>query len=200
MGVSPIDHRLVLLRHAGTEWSETGQHTGHTELPLTAAGRQQAAAAADVLDRLHLRDPVVLSSPRQRARLTAQLAGLLVDEVTEELAEWDYGRYEGLTTAQIQQSDPGWLVWTHGCPGGESVEQVGDRADRVLAAVARQLAAHDVVLVGHGHFSRVLISRWLELPVREGLRFGMTPASVAVCGFEHGVAQLGALGLTGYRR
>ena len=169
-------------------------------MTLTEAGRQQASAAADVIARLNLNNPVVICSPRLRARTTAELAGLSVDQVSEDLAEWDYGRYEGLTTVQIRQSDPDWLIWTHGAPGGESLADVSDRADRVVELALQHLAFSDVVFVGHGHFSRAVITRWLGFPLQEGLRFGMAPASVAVCGFEHGVRQLAALGLTGDRR
>lgn len=189
----------MLLRHAGTEWSVTGQHTGRTELNLTDIGRRQAASAAVVFDGLTLDDPVVISSPRRRALATAELAGLRVDELSEELAEWDYGRYEGLTTPHIRQSEPGWLIWTHGGADGESVAQVSERADRAIALALPHLASRDVVFVGHGHFSRAVITRWLELPLHDGVRFGMPPASIAICGFEHGVRQLAALGLTGYR-
>lgn len=192
-----MQHRLLLFRHAGTEWSQTGQHTGRTELTLTATGQAQAVAAAAVLDQLGMHHPMVLCSPRRRARMTAELAGLRIDAVAPDLAEWDYGRYEGLTLAEIRESDPDWLVWTHGCPGGESVAQIADRADRVLAMALRLVRSRDIVLVGHGHFSRALTARWLQLPVSAGIRFRMDPASIAVCGFEHGARQLGALGLTG---
>ncbi len=187
----------MLLRHGETEWSKSGQHTGRTELELTDNGRQEALATAAVLDGLALDNPVVISSPRRRARVTAELAGLRIDEVSEDLAEWDYGCYEGLTTAQIREAEPGWLVWTHGCGDGESVGLVSARADRAVALALRHLASRDVVFVGHGHFSRAVITRWLELPLAEGARFGMTAASIAVCGFEHGVRQLAALGLAG---
>lgn len=196
MDVGIENHRLVLLRHGETEWSKSGQHTGRTDLELTDTGRRQATAAGDALAGLHLRDPLVISSPRQRARVTAELAGLRIDEVSEDLAEWDYGRYEGLTTAQIRESDPGWLVWTHGCPGGENVAQVSDRADRAVALALGQLPSRDVLFVGHGHSSRAVITRWLELPLADGARFGMAAASIAVCGFEHAVRHLAALGLT----
>lgn len=189
----------MLLRHAGTEWSKTGQHTGRTEVELTDVGRRQAATAAAVFDGLNLTDPLVISSPRQRAQATAELAGLKVDELSEELTEWDYGRYEGLTTPQIRESVPGWLIWAQGAADGESVEQVSQRADRAVALALQHLAIRDVVFVGHGHFSRAVITRWLELPLAEGIRFGMAPASIAICGFEHGLRQLAALGLTGYR-
>ncbi|GFG97393.1 acid phosphatase [Mycobacterium timonense] len=191
------DHRLVLLRHGETEWSKSGQHTGRTEVELTDAGREQAQLAAGVLGELKLVDPLVISSPRRRSLVTAELAGLSIDEVTEQLAEWDYGLYEGLTTAQIQESVPDWLVWTHGCPGGESVAQVSERADAAVTTALRHMESRDVVFVSHGHFSRAVITRWVELPLVEGSRFGMITASIADCGFEHGVRQLRALGLTG---
>ncbi|MCK8646150.1 acid phosphatase [Mycobacterium colombiense] len=191
------NHRLVLLRHGETEWSKSGQHTGRTEVELTEAGRTQAKLAGGALGELKLVDPLVISSPRQRSLTTAQLAGLPVDEVSELLAEWDYGSYEGLTTAQIQETVPDWLVWTHGCPGGETVAQVSARADAAVATALQHMESRDVVFVSHGHFSRAVITRWVELPLVEGSRFAMITASIAVCGFEHGVRQLRALGLTG---
>jgi broad specificity phosphatase PhoE len=191
------NHRLLLLRHGETEWSKSGQHTGSTDLELTDNGRAQAKLAGQVLDELNLVDPVVVSSPRHRAVVTAELAGLTVDEVSPLLAEWDYGEYEGLTTAQIRETDPDWLVWTHGCPGGESVTQVSDRADRAIAMALEHMESSDVVFVSHGHFSRSVITRWVELPLVEGSRFGMRTASIGMCGFEHGIRQLLALGLTG---
>ena len=191
------NHRLVLLRHGETEWSKSGQHTGRTEVELTEAGRTQAKLAGGALGELKLVDPLVISSPRQRSLTTAQLAGLPVDEVSELLAEWDYGSYEGLTTAQIQETVPDWLVWTHGCPGGETVAQVSERADAAVATALQHMESRDVVFVSHGHFSPAIITRWVELPLVEGSRFAMITASIAVCGFEHGVRQLRALGLTG---
>src|SRR5689334_20868013 len=127
MGV--YHHRLLLLRHGETEWSKSGQHTGRTEIELTDVGRAQAMLAGRVLKELELADPWVVSSPRKRTLDTAQLADVTVDEVSPLLAEWDYGSYEGLTTSEIHESVSDWLVWTHGCPGGESVAQVSDRAD-----------------------------------------------------------------------
>ncbi len=191
------DHRLVLLRHGETEWSKSGQHTSRTDIDLTDNGRVQAGLAGRVLRELKLADPLVISSPRQRALTTARLAGFAVDEVSPLLAEWDYGSYEGLTTPQIRESVPDWLVWTHGCPGGESVQQVSDRADRAVASALKHMTSRDVLFVGHSHFSRAVITRWVELPLVEGSRFWMLAGSVAVCGFEHGVRQLAALGLTG---
>ena len=192
MGVE--SHRLVLLRHGETEWSKSGQHTGCTDLDLTENGRAQAAAARPGLADLHLDNPKVISSPRRRAVETAELAGLNIDEKSELLAEWDYGSYEGVTTAQIHQSRPDWSIWTDGCPDGETVAQVSDRADRAIALALEYMASRDVVFVGHGHFSRSVITRWVQLPLVEGSRFGMPPASVALGGFEHGIRQLSALG------
>ncbi len=191
-------HRLILLRHGETEWSKTGQHTSRTELELTEEGREQAGLAPESLADLQLDDPVVISSPRRRALATAELAGLKVDEVSEVLAEWDYGDYEGTTTKDIRKVVPDWLVWTHGCPGGETVAQVSARADRAIAMALEHMSSRDVVFVGHGHFSRSVLTRWIEQPLYEGIRFSMAAASLAVCGFEHGVRQITALGLTGH--
>jgi broad specificity phosphatase PhoE len=197
VSMSIESHRLVLLRHGETEWSKSGQHTGRTDLELTHTGRVQAELIGRVLRELKLDDPLVVSSPRIRALTTAKLAGLAVDEVSGLLAEWDYGAYEGLTTPQIQELVPDWLIWTHGCPGGETVAQVSSRADRAVALALEHMASRDVVFVGHSHFSRSVITRWVELPLVEGSRFWMLAGSIAVCGFEHGVRQLAALGLTG---
>lgn len=192
------NHRLLLMRHGETEWSKSGQHTGSTDIDLTDAGRTHAKLAGQTLSGLELNDPVVISSPRKRALITAELAGLTVDEVSPLLAEWDYGSYEGLTTPQIRESVPDWLVWTHGCPDGESVQQVSDRADKAIAMALEHMETRDVLFVGHSHFSRSVITRWVELPLVEGTRFRMATASVAICGFEHGLRQLVALGLTGH--
>ncbi|RUP30942.1 MAG: acid phosphatase [Mycolicibacterium sp.] len=193
-----LTHRLLLLRHGQTEWSRSGRHTGRTDLELTDEGLQQARSAASALAELKLDDPLVISSPRRRAVVTAELAGLDVAQTTELLAEWDYGDYEGLTTPQIREQVPDWLVWTHGCPGGESLADVSARADRAVALALEHMATRDVVFVGHGHFSRAVMTRWMELPVTDGIRISMAAASISVCGFEHGVRQLVALGLTGH--
>lgn len=196
--VSLLQHRLILLRHGETEWSKSGKHTSRTELELTARGREQAGAAGETLQQLHLDSPLVVCSPRQRARITADLAGLSVDDVNPLISEWDYGDYEGTTTAEIRKAVPNWLVWTHGCPGGETSAQVCERADKAIALALQHLQTRDVVFVGHGHFSRSVITRWIEQPLYEGIRFAMPAASIAICGFEHGVRQLSALGLTGH--
>ncbi|MDP9168527.1 MAG: acid phosphatase, partial [Actinomycetota bacterium] len=163
-------HRLVLLRHGETEWSKSGKHTGRTDLELTGDGRHQATLAADALANLQLRDPVVVSSPRHRAVVTAELAGLSVDEVTPLLAEWDYGDYEGLTTPEIREQAPDWTVWNYGCPGGESVAAISVRADRAVSLALSHMESRDVVFVGHGHFSRAVMTRWIEQPIAEGIR------------------------------
>lgn len=183
--------RVLLLRHGQTEWSLSGRHTGCTDIPLTARGRELARAAAAVGAALLDGPPaLVLTSPRRRARETAELAGLHVDRVDGRLAEWDYGEYEGLTTPQIRESVPGWTVWTHPCPGGESAVEVGARADAVLADARAAADGRTVVLVGHGHFSRVLTARWLGLPAVEGVRFAMDAPAWSVLGDERGVPQL----------
>lgn len=199
MSVSVGNHRLVLLRHGETEWSRDRKHTSHTDLDLTERGRERARLAAQTLERLNLDNPLVVSSPRRRAIATAELAGLSVDEISPLLAEWDYGDYEGLTTHEIRTGTPGWLLWTYGCPGGESVDQVSMRADQAVAYAMDQMAERDVVFVSHGHFSRSVITRWVEQPLREGARYGFGTAAVSVCGFEYGLRQLSALGLTSHR-
>jgi broad specificity phosphatase PhoE len=198
VNVSVDEHRLLLLRHGETEWSKSGQHTSRTELDLTEVGREQAKLAAEALADLQLRDPLVISSPRRRALVTAELAGLKVDQVSALLAEWDYGDYEGTTTDEIRKTVPDWLVWTHGCPGGETAAQVSHRADQAIAMALDHMESRDVLFVGHGHFSRSVITRWIEQPLYEGIRFSMAAASIAICGFEHGVRQITALGLTGH--
>ena len=190
------NHRLVLLRHGETEWSRDHKHTSRTDLDLTEKGIDQARLAAVTLDRLHLDNPLVISSPRRRAVATAELAGLHIDEISPLLVEWDYGDHEGLTTHEIRTETPGWLLWTYGCPGGESVDQVSLRADQAVAYALDHMGERDVVFVSHGHFSRSVITRWVEQPLREGARYGFGTAAVSVCGFEYGLRQLSALGLT----
>src|SRR5262249_43402403 len=147
LNMGALTHRLFLLRHGETEWSLSGQHTGSTEIELTENGRTQAKLSGGVLRGLDPVDPMVISSPRQRALVTAELAGLNIDEVSPLLAEWDYGEYEGVTTKTIRETVPDWLVWTHGCPGGETVAQVSDRADQAIAMALRHLDSRDVVFV-----------------------------------------------------
>ncbi len=180
--------RVLLLRHGETEWSASGMHTSRTDVPLTDRGCARARESAELGGRLlHGRSPaLVLVSPRTRARATAELAGLHPDRVDERLVEWDYGEYEGLTTPEIRTERPGWSIWQHGAPGGETPEQVGARADALLADVAGVLARGDVVLVGHGHFGRAVLARWIGLPVAAGERLMMDAAAWGVLGHYHG--------------
>lgn len=184
--------RVLLLRHGETEWSATGRHTGRTDVPLTPRGRALARAAKAVGARLRgdQQPALVLTSPRSRATQTAALAGLCPDRTDPRLVEWDYGEYEGLTTEQIRRKVPGWTVWTHPCPGGETAEQVQVRADALLADVRVALDRGDVVLVGHGHFSRVLMARWIGLPATEGVRFALDAPAWSVLGHERGVPRI----------
>jgi broad specificity phosphatase PhoE len=181
-----------LLRHGQTDWSASEQHTGRTDVPLNTEGERQAREAGRLLRGLRgsARPAMVLSSQRSRALRTAELAGLTVDEVTEDLAEWDYGEYEGFTTAQIRERVPGWTVWTHPCPGGESADQIGARAAKIIERVRAVLPHGDVILVGHGHFSRVLVAGWIGLPVPSGVHFRLDAAGIAVLGEERGVPQV----------
>jgi probable phosphoglycerate mutase len=184
---------VYVLRHGETEWAAAGRHTGTTDVPLTTAGEQQARRAGLVLSQLrgtNLPPALVLCSPRKRALRTAELAGLTVDEVTDELAEWNYGDYEGLTTEQIREKVPNWTVWSHPIPNGESSEAAGSRASKLLDRVSGAMASGDVILIGHGHFSRVLTARWLELPAADGVRFGLDPAGTTVLGSERGERQV----------
>jgi broad specificity phosphatase PhoE len=174
---------IVLIRHGQTEWSAAGRHTSVTDLPLTTAGERQARALGQALAERHF--VAVLSSPRQRAWRTAELAGLAVTEVNDDLAEWHYGEYEGITTKQIRAERPDWSLWRDGCPGGETPEQVGARIDRVLARVHELLPPGDVALVGHGHSLRVAGARWVGLPVAAGGLLALDTASISTLGYEH---------------
>ena len=196
---SPLG-RIYLLRHGETEWSRSGQHTGRTDIPLTEHGEEQARVAGDLLRTLRGADappPVVWCSPRRRAQDTAALAGLTPDAVREDLAEWDYGDYEGRTTPDIRTEDPGWTIWTHPVPHGETGEQIAKRTDEVIADADRELAHHDVVLIGHGHASRVLVARYLSLPPAAGVGFAFDPASVTVLGHERGAHRIDLLNAPG---
>ncbi|WP_133728451.1 acid phosphatase [Rhodococcus erythropolis] len=186
----PLGARVVLMRHGETEWARTGKHTGRTEVPLTPLGEMQATATGNRLRTLDLRNPMILTSPRLRAQLTGDLAGLPEERTWDALSEWDYGDYEGLTTPEIRATVPDWTVWTHPCPGGEQADQIHARTDMVLSMVRSQLPERDVILIGHGHFSRALIARWLELPVTEGKRFALFPGAYTVLGYEHGASHL----------
>ena len=179
-GASPSSTEVWVVRHGETEWSATGRHTSTTDVPLTSAGEQAARALAQRLAGTAF--DLVLTSPRERARRTAALAGFPDAEVDDDLSEWAYGDYEGVTTPTIRESVPGWTVWTHPCPGGESAAEVGRRLDRVVARVRNH--GGRVLVVGHGHASRVLAARWLEQPVEEGRNFALDTATVSVLGYE----------------
>lgn len=173
---------IWVVRHGATEWALNGRHTSRTDIPLTVEGRQQAAALFRVLDRQ--RFAMVLTSPRIRARETARLAGFADALIDETLVEWDYGEYEGLTTDQIRERDPGWTVFTGTVPGGETAEEVGARAARVLDRVS---AADGPVLVfAHSHLLRVLTAVALELGPGAGARFFVDPATIGVIGSQRG--------------
>ena len=179
---------VVLLRHAETEWSVTRRHTGRTDIPLTDAGRE---AAGRLGDRLRgRRFDLVLSSPLSRAADTARLAGLRADH-DDNLLEWDYGDYEGVTTADIREERPGWYLFRDGCPGGESPDDVGARTDRVIERVLPVLdGGSDAALVAHGHVLRVLAARWVEEPAAFGGRLWLATGSLSVLGFEREVRVL----------
>jgi probable phosphoglycerate mutase len=169
-----------VVRHGETEWSRDGRHTGTTDLPLTEAGEAAARALAPRLAGESF--ALVLTSPLERARRTAALAGFPEAEVDGDLVEWDYGDYEGVTTDEIRQTVPDWTVWTHPCPGGESADQVSARLDRVVARC--HAASGDVLLVGHGHALRALAARWLELPATDGRLLKLDTGTVSVLGHE----------------
>ncbi|MER6114204.1 histidine phosphatase family protein [Streptomyces hirsutus] len=180
---------LLLARHGETEWSRAGRHTGRTDLPLTQAGEAQARALTPLLEGRSF--ALVLTSPLARARRTAELAGLADALPEPDLREWDYGGYEGVTTADIHRSRPGWDLWTDGVPPGpefpgESPGQVGERADRVLSKVAGKLEAGDVMLVAHGHLLRVLAARRLGLPPAAGRLFRLETGTLSRLSLEHG--------------
>jgi broad specificity phosphatase PhoE len=173
----------VLVRHAETEWTLSGQHTGRTDIPLTQRGRLAAAALAPRLAG-HEFD-LVLVSPSTRALETCELCGLAQQaQVREDLLEWDYGDFEGLTTAEIRQQRPYWSMWRDGPPGGEGVAEVGARADRVIAEVRE---ACRTAVFSHGHMLRVLGARWVELEPADGSKLGLSPGSVSLLGYEHGL-------------
>ena len=172
---------LWLVRHGETEWSASGQHTGTTDIELSDAGRRLATALRERLTGIDF--DRVLTSPLQRARVTAELAGFGDRaEVVPELAEWDYGQDEGRTTLEIREDRPGWTVWRDGPLGGETAEDVGRRADKVIALAAE--SAGRVLAFGHGHMSRVIGARWIGLAPAEGIRLKLSTAAVCVLGYD----------------
>ena len=171
---------LVIVRHGATEWSENGRHTGSTDLPLLPAGREQARALARTLDPGEF--DRVLCSPLRRARETCELAGFGERmELVDQLREWDYGDYEGLTTPEILERNPDWNMWQDGCPGGESPADVAARVDFVLSG----LDGTRTIAFAHGHVLRVLGARWVGLEAADGARLLLSPAATARLGHEH---------------
>jgi len=172
---------IVLARHGETEWSRDGRHTGRTDVPLTEAGRQEALQLCEALGEWTFAR--VFSSPLQRAIETCRLAALGDQaETTEDLLEWDYGEYEGITTAQIRESRPDWNLWRDGCPGGETAADVGRRVDRVIAELAE--VDGDVAVFAHGHVLRVMAARWVGLGPESGALYALGTGTLSVLGYE----------------
>jgi len=173
---------IYLVRHGETAWTVSRQHTGLTDIPLTEAGERDAKRLGE-----HLRDLAgarVFTSPLQRARRTCELAGFGAGAVVDlDLVEWDYGDYEGLTSKQIRHQRPGWRLFQDGCPNGESIEQIGERADRVVARL--RALDRNAVVFSSGHFSRVLAARWLGLPPADGRLFTLNTTTLSILGYEH---------------
>jgi len=176
------DDRVFLVRHGETEWSRSGRHTSVTDLPLTPEGERVAAGLKERLAGESF--DLVLTSPRQRARRTAELAGYPDAEVDDDLVEWNYGDYEAITTAEIRETVPGWTVWDDPVPNGETPAEVAARLDRVNARLAA--VPGDVLVFGHSHALRGLTARWLELDVTEGRHFVLNTATVSTLGWERG--------------
>ena len=172
---------IVLVRHGETEWSRSGQHTSRTDLPLIEEGRERAEALGPLLAGWSF--SLVLTSPLRRARETCELAGFGGRaEICEDLREWDYGDYEGLTTPQIREQRPDWTLWRDGCPGGEQPDAVGERADRALARLRE--ADGDALAFAHGHIFRVTAARWIGLPASGGARLALRAGAISVLGHE----------------
>lgn len=185
--------QLWLLRHGETEWSRSGQHTGLTDVPLTPDGERSAVAAKEVLRSIEFDQ--VLTSPLQRARRTATLAGYPDAELESRAVEWDYGGYEGISTDIIRKDVPDWSVWTHGVPQGESIESVAARADAVIGRVLAEPAHDNVLLVGHSHFLRLLTARWVDLAPQEGHHFIIGTGKVCTLGWDRATRAVISWGL-----
>lgn len=181
------EQQIILVRHGETAWSAAGRHTGLTDVPLTTDGEAQAQRLGQTLAGRPF--TAVLTSPLTRARDTCRLAGLSGAEVVEDLTEWDYGGIEGRTTAEIRAERPDWSIWTHGAPGGESVQAVSARVDRVLARLLLD-ATGEVAVVAHAHLLRALAARWLEFPAREGRRLRLDTGATGELSWEHGTRVL----------
>jgi broad specificity phosphatase PhoE len=179
-----VSGEIVIVRHGETEWSAAGKHTSATDLPLLEEGRARARALGPALAERSF--ALVLCSPLRRARATCELAGFgEAAEISEDLREWSYGEYEGLTTDEIRVERPDWFLWRDGCPGGETPVEVGARADRVLERL--RSADGDVIAFAHGHILRVIGARWIDLPPAGGARFKLGAGSFSVLGYERDV-------------
>lgn len=177
---------ICLARHGETAWSLSGQHTGLTDLPLTEHGERNARSLAKRLNGLKFAQ--VFTSPLQRAARTCELAGFArTAEMDRDLVEWNYGQYEGRTSADIEKDNPGWQLFRDGCPGGESPPQVGERADRVVSRV--RAIQGDVLIFSSGHFLRVFAARWLGMEPAGGTFFTLSTASLSALGYEHSLAE-----------
>lgn len=176
--------QVFIVRHGETEWSLSGQHTGSTDIPLTEHGRQVARLLRPILAKQSF--ALALTSPLQRAQETCRLTGFGdVAKVEPDLVEWNYGRYEGLTPAQIHATAPGWLIFRDGCPGGEQPEEIGTRVDRVIAKV--RAVEGNVALFAHGHVFRVLAARWLGFPASAGQHFLLDTATMTILSYYRGI-------------
>jgi len=174
--------RVVVCRHGATEWSQNGRHTSHTDLLLTRPGEAEARKLRPAL--VWWQFSKVFCSPLQRARRTCELAGLSEQaHITEDLREWDYGDYEGLTTPEIRRKAPDWTVFSHPTPNGETPAEVAARVDRVIAGIRRETG--DCAVFGHGHILRVFTARWLGLPPTEGRHFILSTGTLNILGYEH---------------
>ena len=174
--------RVYLVRHGETEWSRLGKHTGKTDLSLLPQGEVDAQRVRPRLEKLALSQ--VICSPRIRARRTCELAGLAAAAVIDDdVQEWDYGAYEGLTAEEIGARRPGWSIYRDGCPDGESAEHITARADRVVARLRD--AKGDVAVFSHGHFLRILTARWLNWPIGHAQNLLLSTASISILGFNH---------------
>lgn len=171
---------LYIFRHGQTEWALSGQHTGLTDIPLTEFGRAQAKALRNSVSHIDFSQTFV--SPLSRARETAELAGLANLKVIDDLVEFNYGEYEGITTEQIRQTVPGWTVWTHPCPNGETLEQAAARCQRVIDTASG--IGGKVALVAHGHILRILTATWLKLPPQEGRHLMLDTSTISVLSHE----------------
>lgn len=188
--------QIVLVRHGETEWSKNGRHTSFSDIPLTLEGERQASSLKSELSDWDFK--LVLCSPRKRAQRTCELAGFLSQaETTEDLAEWNYGEYEGITTKQIRETDPTWTVFMSQTPGGETPDQVAERCDRVIKRLKD--IQDDVVLFAHSHVLRVLIARWLELPPIEGRHFVIQTGVLNILSYEHESTVLISLNAQSFR-